>query len=206
MELTLRVWRQQGPGVPGEFEEYRAAGISEDASFLEMLDVVNDRLTLDGREPIAFDHDCREGICGSCGVMINGSPHGPQKGTATCQLHMRKFSDGDLIVVEPWRAAGFPIIKDLVVDRSALDRIIQAGGYIGADVGGAPDANLTLIPKDVAETAMDAAVCIGCGKGNGRSYPRVLPQEFRNQSDHKRDKGWHGEHRNPLRSSGGTAL
>jgi len=163
MDLTLRVWRQQGPGVPGEFEEYRATGISEDASFLEMLDVVNDRLTLDGREPIAFDHDCREGICGSCGGMINGSPHGPQKGTATCQLHMRKFSDGDLIVVEPWRAAGFPIIKDLVVDRSALDRIIQAGGYIGADVGGAPDANLTLIPKDVAETAMDAAVCIGCG-------------------------------------------
>ncbi|OFW67077.1 MAG: succinate dehydrogenase [Actinobacteria bacterium RBG_16_68_21] len=163
MDLTLRVWRQAGPDRPGAFEEYQATGISEDASFLEMLDVVNDRLTLEGREPIAFEHDCREGICGCCGVMINGHPHGPQKGTATCQLHMRKFVDGAHITIEPWRATGFPIIKDLVVDRSALDRIISAGGYIGADVGGAPDANLTPIPKDVAEAAMDAAACIGCG-------------------------------------------
>jgi succinate dehydrogenase / fumarate reductase iron-sulfur subunit len=163
MDLTLRVWRQAGPDAAGDFEEYRATGITEHASFLEMLDVVNDRLTLEGREPIAFEHDCREGICGSCGLMINGQPHGPQLGTATCQLHMRKFSDGDVIVIEPWRAAGFPIMKDLVVDRSAFDRIIQAGGYIGVDVGGAPDANLTPIPKDVAETAMDAAACIGCG-------------------------------------------
>ena len=163
MDLTLRVWRQPGPEAVGDFEEYPATGISGDASFLEMLDVVNDRLTLGGREPIAFEHDCREGICGSCGMMIDGQPHGPQRGTATCQLHMRKFSDGDVIVIEPWRAAGFPIIKDLVVDRSALDRIIEAGGYIGADVGGAAVADLTPIPKDVAETAMDAAACIGCG-------------------------------------------
>jgi len=163
MDLTLRVWRQSGPDRPGEFEEYRARDISSDASFLEMLDVVNDRLTLEGREPIAFEHDCREGICGSCGLMINGQAHGPQRGTATCQLHMRKFSDGDVIVIEPWRAAAFPVIKDLVVDRSAFDRIIEAGGFIGVDTGSAPEANLIHVPPDVAETAMDAAVCIGCG-------------------------------------------
>jgi succinate dehydrogenase / fumarate reductase, iron-sulfur subunit len=163
MDLTLRVWRQAGPDRPGAFEEYRAREISEDASFLEMLDVVNDRLTLQGQEPITFDHDCREGICGTCGIMINGKPHGGQPGTATCQLHMRKFSDGDVIVIEPWRAAGFPILKDLMVTRSAFDRIIEAGGYIGVDVGSAPEANLTPVPKDVAELAMDAAACIGCG-------------------------------------------
>lgn len=163
MDLTLRVWRQKGPGHPGEFVEYRAREISPDASFLEMLDVVNDRLTLEGQEPIAFEHDCREGICGSCGMMINGRAHGPERGTAACQLHMRKFADGDLIVIEPWRASAFPVLKDLVVDRSALDRIIEAGGYIGVDTGSAPEANLIPIPKDVAETAMDAAVCIGCG-------------------------------------------
>jgi succinate dehydrogenase / fumarate reductase iron-sulfur subunit len=163
MDLTLRVWRQAGPDRPGAFEEYRARDVSSDASFLEMLDVVNERLTLEGREPITFDHDCREGICGTCGIMINGRPHGGQPGTATCQLHMRKFSDGDLIVVEPWRAAGFPVVKDLMVNRSALDRIIQAGGYIGVDTGSAPEANLIPVPKAVAERAMDAAACIGCG-------------------------------------------
>ncbi len=163
MDLTLRVWRQTSPGRPGAFEEYRARDISPDASFLEMLDVVNERLTMEDREPITFEHDCREGICGCCGIMINGKPHGGEPGTATCQLHMRKFSDGDVIVVEPWRAAGFPVLKDLMVDRSALDRIIEAGGYIGIDVGSAPEANLTPVPKPAAELAMDAAACIGCG-------------------------------------------
>jgi succinate dehydrogenase / fumarate reductase iron-sulfur subunit len=163
MDLTLRVWRQPGPDAPGRFVEYDAPGISPDMSFLEMLDVVNDRLTLAGDEPIAFEHDCREGICGTCGLMIDGHAHGPQLGTATCQLHMRKFSDGDVITIEPWRAAGFPILKDLAVDRAAFDRIIEAGGYISAPTGSAPDANLILIPKDAAEAAMDAAACIGCG-------------------------------------------
>jgi succinate dehydrogenase / fumarate reductase iron-sulfur subunit len=128
-----------------------------------MLDIVNERLTLEGQEPIAFEHDCREGICGSCGMMINGQAHGPQRGTAACQLHMRKFDDGDVIVIEPWRATAFPVLKDLMVDRSALDRIVEAGGYIGVDTGSAPEANLIPVPKDVAETAMDAAACIGCG-------------------------------------------
>jgi succinate dehydrogenase / fumarate reductase iron-sulfur subunit len=132
-------------------------------SFLEMLDVVNDRLTTDGREPIAFEHDCREGICGSCGVMINGQAHGPQKGTATCQLHMRKFEDGDTIVVEPWRAAAFPVVRDLVVNRSALDRIVEVGGYISVNTGAAQEANLMPVPKAVADASMDAAACIGCG-------------------------------------------
>jgi succinate dehydrogenase / fumarate reductase iron-sulfur subunit len=163
MDLTLRVWRQPGPGDPGRFEEYEAAGISPDMSFLEMLDVVNDRLALEGREPIAFEHDCREGICGTCGLVIDGRAHGPQSGTATCQLHMRKFSDGDVITIEPWRASGFPVIKDLAVDRSAFDRIMEAGGYISAPTGSAPDANLILIPKEAADAAMDAAACIGCG-------------------------------------------
>ena len=163
MDFTLRIWRQAGPQAGGAFETYSVTGITPDLSFLEMLDVLNEALMGQGQPPVAFDHDCREGICGACSMVIDGQPHGPQKGTATCQLHMRKFADGDRIVIEPWRAAGFPIIKDLVVDRAALDRIISAGGYIGADVGGAPDANLTLIPKDVAELAMDAASCIGCG-------------------------------------------
>ena len=163
MDLTLRVWRQIGPDRPGAFEEYRARDISPDASFLEMLDVVNERLTLEGRDPITFDHDCREGICGACGVMINGRPHGGQPDTATCQLHMRKFRNGEVIVVEPWRAAGFPIVKDLMVDRSAFDRIVEAGGYIGVDVGSAPEANLIPVPKAVSDRAMDAAACIGCG-------------------------------------------
>jgi succinate dehydrogenase / fumarate reductase iron-sulfur subunit len=163
LNLTLRVWRQGGPDDSGRFETYEADDISDEASFLEMLDIVNDRLNEAGQEPIAFDHDCREGICGSCSLMIDGQAHGPQRGTATCQLHMRKFSDGDTITIEPWRARAFPVIKDLIVDRGPFDRIIEAGGFITAPTGGAPDANLTLIPKVVAEAAMDAAECIGCG-------------------------------------------
>jgi succinate dehydrogenase / fumarate reductase iron-sulfur subunit len=163
MDITLKVWRQQGPNQPGEFREYEAKDISPDSSFLEMLDIVNDQLVLSGEDPIAFDHDCREGICGMCGVMINGHPHGDQLGTATCQLHMRKFNDGDRIVIEPWRADAFPVVRDLVVDRSAFDRIIEAGGYISVDTGGAPDANLIPVPQAAAEASMDAAACIGCG-------------------------------------------
>ena len=163
LRITLTAWRQAGPDAPGGFESYDVPGVSPDMSFLEMLDTVNERLQLDGKEPIAFDHDCREGICGSCGMMINGIPHGPERGTATCQLHMRKFEDGASITVEPWRAAAFPIVRDLVVDRSAFDRIIESGGYITAPTGSAPDGNLILVPKSVADTAMDAAACIGCG-------------------------------------------
>ncbi|MDO8502968.1 MAG: succinate dehydrogenase/fumarate reductase iron-sulfur subunit [Gemmatimonadaceae bacterium] len=163
MNLRLRVWRQAGPAARGRMVEYDAPGISPDMSFLEMLDVVNERLTESGEEPIAFDHDCREGICGSCSLMINGAAHGPMKGTATCQLHMRSFKDRDVIDVEPWRAKAFPVIRDLVVDRGALDRIIQAGGFITASTGGAQDANATLVPKTSADAAMDAAACIGCG-------------------------------------------
>ncbi len=163
LNLTLKVWRQNGPAATGRFETYQASGISEDASFLEMLDIVNERLIEGGDEPITFESDCREGICGTCGLMINGQAHGPEKGTATCQLHMRKFADGDHITIEPWRATSFPVIRDLAVDRSPLDRIIEAGGYISVNTGAAPEANLTLVPKDVADTAMDAAQCIGCG-------------------------------------------
>ncbi len=161
--LTLRVWRQEGPNDNGRFETYTVSEISDEASFLEMLDVVNERLVDDGKEPITFDHDCREGICGTCSLMINGRAHGPQRGTATCQLHMRKFESGDTITVEPWRASAFPILRDLMVDRSAFDRIVEAGGFITADTGGAPDANLIPVPKPVADAAMDAAECIGCG-------------------------------------------
>jgi len=163
MHLTLKVWRQNGPSDEGRFEMYDATDISEDMSFLEMLDIVNERLVTTGKEPVTFDHDCREGICGTCGLMINGKAHGPELGTATCQLHMRKFSDGDTIVIEPWRATAFPVLKDLFVDRGAFDRIIEAGGYITASTGSAPDANLMPIPTDAAEAAMDAAACIGCG-------------------------------------------
>ena len=163
MDLTLRVWRQSGQNGNGAFKTYQAKDISPDASFLEMLDEVNEHLTLTGEEPIAFDHDCREGICGTCGLMINGQPHGPQQGTATCQLHMRKFADGDTVIIEPWRATGFPIIKDLVVDRSAFDRIVEAGGFITVPTGSAPDANLIPVPKDASDSAFDAAACIGCG-------------------------------------------
>jgi succinate dehydrogenase / fumarate reductase iron-sulfur subunit len=163
LNLHLKVWRQAGPADAGRFESIEAAGISGDMSFLEMLDIVNERRTEAGDEPIAFDHDCREGICGTCSLMINGQAHGPQRGTATCQLHMRKFADGDTIVVEPWRAAAFPVVRDLVVDRSPFDRIVEAGGFITAPTGSAPEANHTLIPKPVADAAMDAAACIGCG-------------------------------------------
>ena len=163
MNLRLRVWRQASPEASGRMVDYDAPDISPDMSFLEMLDVVNERLMNAGQEPIAFDHDCREGICGSCSLMINGAAHGPMKGTATCQLHMRSFKDGDVIDVEPWRAKAFPVIRDLVVDRGALDRIIEAGGYITAATGGAQDANAILVPKVSADAAMDAAACIGCG-------------------------------------------
>jgi succinate dehydrogenase / fumarate reductase iron-sulfur subunit len=163
VRLTLRVWRQPGPEAPGDFETYEVDGLSDEMSFLELLDVLNERLIADGREPVAFDSDCREGICGSCGLMIDGQPHGPQRGTATCQLHLRRFRDGDTVTVEPFRSAGFPLVKDLVVDRSAFDRIVQAGGYITAPTGSAPDANLIPVPKDAADRAMDAAACIACG-------------------------------------------
>ena len=163
MDLTLKVWRQAAPGAQGAIETIDVKDISEEMSFLEMLDIVNDRLVTEGKEPIAFEHDCREGICGSCGMMINGQAHGPQKGTATCQLHMRKFADGANIDIEPWRAAAFPVVKDLVVDRSAFDRIVESGGYITAPTGSAPDANLIPVPKEAADAAFDAAACIGCG-------------------------------------------
>ncbi|MCQ3811354.1 MAG: succinate dehydrogenase/fumarate reductase iron-sulfur subunit [Acidimicrobiia bacterium] len=163
MNLTLQVWRQPGPQAEGRFVTYEAKGISTDASFLEMLDIVNERLIENGEEPIVFESDCREGICGTCGLMINGQAHGPQKSTATCQLHMRSFSDGDHIVIEPWRATSFPVLRDLAVDRRAMDAIIASGGYISVNTGAAPDANLTPVPKETADTAFDAAACIGCG-------------------------------------------
>ena len=162
-DIKLKIWRQAGPEAAGRFESYLVASISDEASFLELLDVLNEQLISEAREPVVFDHDCREGICGTCSLMIDGQAHGPQRGTATCQLHMRKFNSGDEIVIEPWRAAAFPIIKDLMVDRASFDRIVESGGYITADTGGAPDANLIPIPKPVAEAAMDAAACIGCG-------------------------------------------
>jgi succinate dehydrogenase / fumarate reductase iron-sulfur subunit len=163
MNLTLRVWRQSDARSEGGLKEYKATDVSPDMSFLEMLDVLNERLIEEGDLPIAFDHDCREGICGSCGVMINGVAHGPSKATATCQLHMRSFKNGDTIVIEPWRAQAFPVIKDLVVNRGALDRIIAAGGYISAPTGSAQDANAIPVPKQDADAAMDAAACIACG-------------------------------------------
>jgi succinate dehydrogenase / fumarate reductase iron-sulfur subunit len=163
MNLTLKVWRQKNRQSSGKMVTYRAERISPDMSFLEMLDVVNEGLVERGEEPIAFEHDCREGICGSCGMMINGVAHGPERETTACQLHMRSFRDGDEIVIEPWRARAFPVLKDLVVDRAAIDRIIQAGGFISAPTGGAPDANAIPIPKPDADFAFEAAACIGCG-------------------------------------------
>jgi succinate dehydrogenase / fumarate reductase iron-sulfur subunit len=163
MNLTLHVWRQANSADSGQFVAYRATDVNEHMSFLEMLDIVNERLIREGGDPIAFEHDCREGICGSCGFMINGEPHGPLPGTTVCQLHMRHYRDGADIWIEPWRATAFPVIKDLAVDRSALDRVIQAGGYISARTGSAPEANMIPVPKDNAEIAMDAAACIGCG-------------------------------------------
>ncbi|MFT0762442.1 succinate dehydrogenase/fumarate reductase iron-sulfur subunit [Scrofimicrobium sp. R131] len=162
MNLKLRVWRQNGPDAPGAMHEYEVRGVSEDSSFLEMLDILNEELFARGEDPIAFDSDCREGICGQCGVVINGIAHGPER-TTTCQLHMRTFSDGDTITIEPWRAEAFPIIKDLVVNRSAFDRIIQAGGYITVNTGAAPEAHSQLVPKPTADLAFNAAACIGCG-------------------------------------------
>ncbi|SEJ67570.1 succinate dehydrogenase / fumarate reductase iron-sulfur subunit [Cyclobacterium xiamenense] len=162
MNLTLKVWRQKNPSDKGGFKTYTISGISSDMSFLEMLDVLNEDLSDKGEDPIHFDHDCREGICGMCSLYINGQPHGPQQ-TTTCQLHMRSFSDGDTITIEPWRASAFPILKDLVVDRSSFDRIIQAGGYISVNTGGVPDANEIPIPKVISDESFDAATCIGCG-------------------------------------------
>jgi len=163
MRIHLKVWRQPGPTSAGRLVEYTAERVSPDMSFLEMLDVVNETLIARREDPIAFDSDCREGICGTCGFLVNGVAHGPEPGTTVCQLHMRRFKDGDTLIVEPWRAKAFPLIKDLVVDRTAFDRIIQAGGYTSVNVGGAPDGNAILVPKAVADKAMDSAACIGCG-------------------------------------------
>jgi succinate dehydrogenase / fumarate reductase iron-sulfur subunit len=163
MKVTLHVWRQKNAQAKGRFVTYEARDVSPEMSFLEMLDVVNEGLILKGEDPIAFDHDCREGICGTCGMVINGSPHGPRRLTTACQLHMRSFQDGDSITIEPWRAAAFPVVRDLVVDRTAFDRIIASGGFVSAPTGSAPDGNAVPIPKENAELAMDAAACIGCG-------------------------------------------
>jgi succinate dehydrogenase / fumarate reductase iron-sulfur subunit len=163
MRINLRVWRQAGPDKPGKLVDYKAEHVSPDMSFLEMLDVVNEGLIARGEDPIAFDSDCREGICGTCGFMVDGIPHGPMRATTVCQLHMRSFTDGDTLTLEPWRAKAFPILKDLVVDRSSMDRIIQSGGYTSINVGGAQDANAILIPRTTVEQAMDSAQCIQCG-------------------------------------------
>jgi len=162
VRINLEFWRQNGPSDKGHFETHTLDNVDEHASFLEMLDVLNEELFDEGKEPLAFDSDCREGICGQCGIVINGDPHGPKR-TTTCQLHMRTFKDGDTITLEPWRSTGFPVIKDLVVDRSAFDRIVQAGGYISVNTGAAPEAHSQLVPKDKAERAFEAAACIGCG-------------------------------------------
>lgn len=163
LNLTLRIWRQAGPEDRGGFRDYKLSGVSTHMSFLEMLDVLNEQLIESGEEPVEFDHDCREGICGMCSLMINGQAHGPDNATTTCQLHMRRFKDNDLIVIEPWRASAFPVIRDLVVNRSAFDRIIQAGGYVSVNTGNAPDGNAIPVPGKTQEIAMDAAACIGCG-------------------------------------------
>lgn len=163
MKFKLRIWRQENETAKGEFKEYVIDQVSSDSSFLEMLDVLNEQLVEKGEEPVAFDHDCREGICGACSLMINGNPHGPQKATTTCQLHMRTFSDGDVITIEPWRAKPFPVLRDLLVDRDAFDRVIQSGGYVSVRTGSAIDGNVIPIGKPVADVAMDAAACIGCG-------------------------------------------
>ena len=163
INITLKVWRQKNAREKGHFETFKLSNISTDSSFLEMMDILNEQLINEGKEPVAFDHDCREGICGMCSLYINGHPHGPDEGVTTCQLHMRKFKDGAVISIEPWRSAAFPVIKDLIVDRSSFDKIIMAGGYVSVSTGGVPDANAIPIPKDAADEAMDAASCIGCG-------------------------------------------
>ncbi len=163
MRVTLKVWRQKNAAAKGGFVTYEASEVNPEMSFLEMLDVLNESLTLKGDDPIAFDHDCREGICGTCGVVVNGRPHGPRERTTACQLHMRSFSDGDVLTIEPWRADAFPVIRDLVVDRTAFDRIMAAGGFVSAAIGGAQDGNTIPVPKDDSDLAMDAAACIGCG-------------------------------------------
>jgi succinate dehydrogenase / fumarate reductase iron-sulfur subunit len=163
MDFTLKVWRQKDAKTKGHFETYKVTNISPDTSFLEMMDILNDQLIREGDDPVAFDHDCREGICGTCSLYINGRAHGPDNEITTCQLHMRRFNDGDTITVEPWRSAAMPVIRDLIVNRNAFDQILQAGGYISVSTGGVPDANSILIPKEKAEESMDAAACIGCG-------------------------------------------
>ncbi|MBO5799522.1 MAG: succinate dehydrogenase/fumarate reductase iron-sulfur subunit [Paludibacteraceae bacterium] len=163
INITLKVWRQRGPKEKGAFENYELKNVSTDSSFLEMMDMLNEQLVAEGKEPVVFDHDCREGICGMCSLYINGHPHGPDEDVTTCQLHMRKFKDGETITIEPWRSAGFPVIRDLMVDRSAYDKIIQAGGYVSVNTGGVPDANAIPISKVDADEAMDSASCIGCG-------------------------------------------
>ena len=163
LNLTLKVWRQKSPKDKGQFETYSVSNISPDSSFLEMMDVLNEQLITEGKEPVAFDHDCREGICGMCSLFVNGHAHGPDEDVTTCQLHMRKFNSGDTITIEPWRSAGFPVIKDLIVNRSAFDKIMAAGGFVSVNTGGIPDGNAIPIPKDAADEAMDAASCIGCG-------------------------------------------
>ena len=163
LQLTLNIWRQKSSSESGKFESYEVDNLNTHMSFLEMLDVLNENLVAEDKEPVAFDHDCREGICGMCSMVINGRPHGPMKGTTTCQLHMRHFKSGDTVTIEPWRAKAFPVVKDLVVDRSSFDRIIQSGGYVSVNTGSAPDGNAIPIPKSIAEEAFDAAACIGCG-------------------------------------------
>jgi len=163
INITLKVWRQRGPKTKGAFEFYKLDGVSTDSSFLEMLDMLNEQLINSGKEPVVFDHDCREGICGMCSLYVNGHPHGPDEDVTTCQLHMRKFKDGETITIEPWRSHGFPIIRDLMVDRTAFDKIMQAGGYVSVNTGGFAEANAIPIPKRIADEAMDSASCIGCG-------------------------------------------
>lgn len=163
INVTLKIWRQKGPKEKGHFETYPMNNINQSVSFLEMLDILNERLVNEGKEPVVFDHDCREGICGMCSLYVNGHPHGPATGATTCQLYMRRFHDGETITIEPWRSAGFPVIRDLMVDRTAYDKIMQAGGFVSVNTGGVPDANAIAIPKENADLAMDAASCIGCG-------------------------------------------
>ena len=207
MKVELHVWRQAGPAAPGEFVRYDVADVSPDMSFLEVLDVLNEQLVARREEPIAFDHDCREGICGACGMVINGRPHGPERATTACQLHMRHFPDGAEIWIEPWRARAFPVVKDLVVDRSAFDRIIQAGGYITVRTGSAPEANSLLVPKRDADLAMDAAQCIGCGACVAAcpSRPRFPTSGSCRRANRSVTPGWRTRWRRWMRKGSGRA-